>query len=153
MAESLLHVRAELAESAVVLDDFEERVVTKAIRAGRLEANSATADVAGSRPESRRSDRRPSHGTRSGPFAFPAACCQAFRAGNDCSLRPWRSGPAKPGRVHARGTAQRIDRQATVVGEHPAAQMHGLLRSLQPRIGRERIAIFDDFDASGSRRA
>ena len=48
--------------------------------------------------------------------------------------------------VHARRTAERIDFQAAVVGQHPAVQVGGLLRGLQSGIGGKRITILDHFN-------
>ena len=55
MADGLFDQRAHFTESAVIFDDFEQRVVAEAAAAGRLEANSpATLGVAFGTNRSRR---------------------------------------------------------------------------------------------------
>src|SRR6478672_3024527 len=104
MTDRLLHMGAEFAERAVVLDDFEERVVAESICAGRLKANPATADVVAVRAyrAGRIGDGYMAHVV--GRALFQGSVAKFFE---EAAIVRFVGGvsPGEPGRVHARSSA------------------------------------------------
>jgi hypothetical protein len=145
VTDRALHGRTKFAERPVILDYFEEGIVPEAVRAGRLEADPATANIMtfgayisrriGQRDMARVTGGAPFQWCVAEPFQQPRIVLfiAGIRAGKSSGKNAWR-------------TTQRVHLQPAVVGQHPLAQMARLLSRFQYRIGRERIAILDNLD-------
>ena len=148
MAQIGLHPQSQLAKRSVVLDDLEQWIVAEALGAAGFEEDSpVTAGLAF------RADR--AAGISDGDVAdelrrapLPRDPIQLLQ--EQAIVRLVRGvGAGKAGRVDTRPACQGIDRDAAVVGQHPAAELPGIAGGLQSGVGRKGVAILDHFANAG----
>ncbi len=148
VAEDAFDSGGELAEGAVALDDFEERVVAEAAAAGRLRQDAAAAganafgtDLAGGVGEGGVAGVE-------GPAIVGRDALETFQQQRVVAF-VGRAGIGEAGGIDAGRAAESFDREAAVFTQDPLAEVLSLLRRFQAGVFSEGGAGFFDFDRGG----
>ncbi len=143
MAEAGFYVRAKLSERAVIFDDLEQRVVSEAVIARFLEANSPMTigfvvdeDVArgiGKRRVANIVGRASFQGNLTQLIEQVPVVCIVGRVGTGV-----------PCGIDARCSVQSVDHETAIFAKNPLPQVPGLLAGFKSRIlGKRRPGLFD----------
>ena len=133
----------------MILDDLEQRIVAEAgaprvaerIRPRQAASLSPRIVPAGSASATWQ--------TKLGRPPLGRHVAQLVPAAADCSTRRWPPDRSSGRKARPAPPSSAVDRQAAVVGQHPMAQVPGLLDGLQRGVGGKRVAVFDHLDRVG----